>query len=187
MNYLIGQKFVGQNCRNFSLVSKILSDEKFCSSKILIFQYKIQAKIKKQNCRNFGLVLKILTDKVIFNRESIINLNRGGEEMTRTRFFVGYFWRAWEIISSEVVTIERKYGALACDLALRQISNTTTQLEQKFLEKLKRKCQKKSIHRLPDAVGLALLNTYHFVSVVDEISSWVLKSDFHSCHWPRER
>ena len=35
MSYLIGQKFVGQNCRNFGLVSKILSDEKFCPSKIL--------------------------------------------------------------------------------------------------------------------------------------------------------
>jgi len=33
--YLIGQKFVGQKCRNFSLVSKILSDETFCPSKIL--------------------------------------------------------------------------------------------------------------------------------------------------------
>ena len=33
--YLIGQKFVGQNCRNFCLVSKILSDKKFCPSKIL--------------------------------------------------------------------------------------------------------------------------------------------------------
>ena len=33
--YLIGQKFVGQKCRNFSLVSKILSDEEFCPSKIL--------------------------------------------------------------------------------------------------------------------------------------------------------
>ena len=35
ITYLIGQKFVGQKCRNFSLVSKILSDEKFCPSKIL--------------------------------------------------------------------------------------------------------------------------------------------------------
>ena len=35
ITYLIGQKFVGQNCRNFDLVSKILSDEKFCPSKIL--------------------------------------------------------------------------------------------------------------------------------------------------------
>ena len=33
--YLIGQKIVGQNSRNFGLVSKILSDEKFCTSKIL--------------------------------------------------------------------------------------------------------------------------------------------------------
>ena len=33
--YLIGQKFVEQKCRNFSLVSKILSDETFCPSKIL--------------------------------------------------------------------------------------------------------------------------------------------------------
>ena len=33
--YLIGQKFFGQNCRNFGLVSKLLSDEKFCPSKIL--------------------------------------------------------------------------------------------------------------------------------------------------------
>ena len=115
----------------------------FCYPCSTIKKYLIGQKIVGQNCRNFGLVLKILTDKVIFNRESIINLNGGGEEMTRTRFSVGYFWRAWEIISSEVVTIERKYGALACDLALRQISNTTTQLEQKFLEKLKRKCQKK--------------------------------------------
>ena len=36
-NYLIGQKIVGQKCRNFGLVSKILSDENFCPSKI---QYK---------------------------------------------------------------------------------------------------------------------------------------------------
>ena len=35
IEYLIGQKFVGQNCRNFGLVSKILSNEKFCLSKIL--------------------------------------------------------------------------------------------------------------------------------------------------------
>ena len=33
--YLIGQKFVGHKCRNFSFVSKILSDEIFCPSKIL--------------------------------------------------------------------------------------------------------------------------------------------------------
>ena len=30
INYLIGQIFVGQNYRNFGLVSKILSDEKCC-------------------------------------------------------------------------------------------------------------------------------------------------------------
>ena len=35
MTYNIGQKFVGQKCRNFSLVSKILSDETFFPSKIL--------------------------------------------------------------------------------------------------------------------------------------------------------
>ena len=35
MIYLIGQKFDGQKCRNSSLVSKILSDETFCPSKIL--------------------------------------------------------------------------------------------------------------------------------------------------------
>ena len=33
--YLIRQKFVGQKCRNSSLMSKILSDETFCPSKIL--------------------------------------------------------------------------------------------------------------------------------------------------------
>ena len=33
--YLIGQKFVGQKCRNFSLVSNILYDETFCPLKIL--------------------------------------------------------------------------------------------------------------------------------------------------------
>ena len=33
--YLIGQKFVEQNCRNSGLVSKILSDEKFFPLKIL--------------------------------------------------------------------------------------------------------------------------------------------------------
>ena len=55
--YLIGQKFVGQNCRNFDLVSKVLSNEKFCP----IFQYKSQAKIG-QKCRNFGWVSKILSD-----------------------------------------------------------------------------------------------------------------------------
>ena len=30
MIYLMGQKLVGQNCRNFGLVSKILSEEIFC-------------------------------------------------------------------------------------------------------------------------------------------------------------
>ena len=35
MTYNIGQKFVGQKCRNFSLVSKILSDEPFCPLKNL--------------------------------------------------------------------------------------------------------------------------------------------------------
>ena len=34
-NYLIEQNFVGQKCRNFSLVAKILSDEIFCLLKIL--------------------------------------------------------------------------------------------------------------------------------------------------------
>ena len=33
--YLVGQKFVGQKCLNYGLVSKLLSDEKFCPSKIL--------------------------------------------------------------------------------------------------------------------------------------------------------
>ena len=36
--YLMGQKFVGQNCRNFGLVSKILPDEIFCPSKILSYE-----------------------------------------------------------------------------------------------------------------------------------------------------
>ena len=35
LEYLVGQNFVRQNCKNFVLVSKILSDEKFCPSKIL--------------------------------------------------------------------------------------------------------------------------------------------------------
>ena len=35
IGYFIGQKFVGQNCRKFGLVSKILSIEKFCSLKLL--------------------------------------------------------------------------------------------------------------------------------------------------------
>ena len=33
--YLIGQKFVGQICRNFGLMSKIVSDLIFCPKKIL--------------------------------------------------------------------------------------------------------------------------------------------------------
>ena len=35
LEYLVGQNFVRQNCKNFVLVSKILSDEIFCPSKIL--------------------------------------------------------------------------------------------------------------------------------------------------------
>ena len=35
LEYLVGQNFVRQNCKNFVLVSKILSDEKFFASKIL--------------------------------------------------------------------------------------------------------------------------------------------------------
>ena len=46
--YLIRQKFVGNNCRNFGLVSKILSNERFCPSKFCpIFQYKSEAKSDK--------------------------------------------------------------------------------------------------------------------------------------------
>ena len=48
VSYLIGQKFVGQNCRNFDLVSKILSDEKFSPTKILS--------------------VEILSDKVVGNK-----------------------------------------------------------------------------------------------------------------------
>ena len=64
IEYLIGQKFVGQKCRNFSLVSKVLSDETFCPSKLLS-NISIQNSGKiGQKFRNFGLVSKILSDEI---------------------------------------------------------------------------------------------------------------------------
>ena len=38
------KKFVRQNCRNFGLVSKILSDENFCPSKIFVQCFNINVR-----------------------------------------------------------------------------------------------------------------------------------------------
>ena len=64
MAYLIGQKFVGQNCRNSAWRRKFCPTKncvrrKFCP----MFQYKSQTKIGHK-CRNFGLVSKILSDEI---------------------------------------------------------------------------------------------------------------------------
>ena len=66
--YLIRQKFVGQNCRNFGLVSKIFSDEKFCPSKILS-NVSIQKSDKNgTKLSNFGLVSKLLSDEILYDK-----------------------------------------------------------------------------------------------------------------------
>ena len=62
--YLIGQKFVGQKCRNFSLVSKILSDETFFPSKIL-FNISIQKSGKiRTKLSKFRFGVEILSDEI---------------------------------------------------------------------------------------------------------------------------
>ena len=67
MNYLIGQNFVGQNCPNFGLVSKSLSDEKYCPSKILS-NISIQKSGKNQpKLSKFGLGVKNLSDEIFWS------------------------------------------------------------------------------------------------------------------------
>ena len=62
--YLIGQKFVGQNCQNFVWVSKILSDEKFCPLKI-VSNISIQKSGKNlTKLSKFRLSLETLSDEM---------------------------------------------------------------------------------------------------------------------------
>ena len=63
-HYPIGQKFVGQDCRNFGWRRKFCSTKSFVRRKFRpIFEYKSQTKIR-QNCWNFSLVSKILSDEI---------------------------------------------------------------------------------------------------------------------------
>ena len=62
------KKFVGQNCRNFELVSKILSDDKFCPSKILS-----NISIKK-SCKNRTKLSKFLLGVENFVRRNILSV-----------------------------------------------------------------------------------------------------------------
>ena len=61
--YLIGQKFVGQNCRNFDLVSKILSVENF----VQYFHTKVRQKSDK-SVEVFAWCQKCSPTKYLFPR-----------------------------------------------------------------------------------------------------------------------
>ena len=75
ISYLIGQKFVGQKCRNFSLVSKILSDERFCPSKILS-NISIQKSGKNRTkLSKFGLGVENFVRRNILSDESFVRRN----------------------------------------------------------------------------------------------------------------
>ena len=75
MNYLIGQKFVGQNFRNFGLVSKILSEEKFCTS-IIFSDISIQKSGKNRTeWSKFRLGVENFVQRNILSDENFVRRN----------------------------------------------------------------------------------------------------------------
>ena len=94
--YLIGQKFVGQNCRNFDLVSKVLSDEKFCPSKILSNvsiqkSGKNRTKVSKfwlgvENFVRRKILSKVSIQKSGKNRTKVWKFRLGVENFVRRKF-----------------------------------------------------------------------------------------------------